>query len=203
MTHAPEDFVIVVERVGPAMRPPPVIAPRLHVRIAPVAPIPGCTWYRSMHSFNPVSYFGYARRNVNGGILPRFHPSSPTGQIGYEDIVAEAGAADEYRAQLARIRAQLAAARATMPSVLPSQEKVVLLRPTTTRTSGNGIEAAAVGAGLAGAKQQQGLQSGLGGGTRILTVSTPAPGSYRYTTLEDTLRLIDATRPYAIVGVSG
>ncbi|GFR45551.1 hypothetical protein Agub_g6945 [Astrephomene gubernaculifera] len=121
-----------------------------------------------------------------------------SGQIGYEDIVAEAGAADEYRAQLARVRARLAAARASLPSVVPSQDKVVLLRTTAVSVQ------SAVAVAAAGGQQAQvaGVSSSTAGGSRILGVSTPAPGSYRYTTLEDTRRLIEATRPYSVVGVS-
>ncbi|GIL96897.1 hypothetical protein Vretimale_2627 [Volvox reticuliferus] len=120
-----------------------------------------------------------------------------SGQLGYEDIVVEAGAIDEYRAQLARVKARLAAARAMMPSVIPIQEKVVLLK--------TAAPAGAPGAMVPPEQQKtttaQPPQSTLGS-SRIMAVSTTAPGSYRYTTLEDTRRLIDATRPHRALGVS-
>ncbi|KXZ51431.1 hypothetical protein GPECTOR_12g393 [Gonium pectorale] len=121
-----------------------------------------------------------------------------SGQIGYEDIVAEAGAADEYRAQLARVRARLAAARASIPSVVPLQDKVVLLRPAATVTAQSTRAAAASGTsgGVAGTSGHGGMTA-----SRIIGVMTPAAGSYRYTTLEDTQRFIEVTRPYSVVGI--
>ncbi|KAG2491173.1 hypothetical protein HYH03_010385 [Edaphochlamys debaryana] len=180
-----------------------------------------------------------------------------SGSIGYEDIVAEAGAADEYRAQLARVRARLASARAGMPSVLPSQDREVYLSRPIRRPAGPGsgpgaaagtpspllaaaaaevtaaaaaaeLRAAAAGVGSqggagrlssTGAGAGAGLGLGLGGklgstgaglGLRsaapppkisIVGYGSTAPGSYRYTTLEDTRRLIESTRPYTAVPV--
>lgn len=182
------------------------------------------------------------------------------GQIGYEDIVAEAGAADEYRAQLARVRARLAAARASLPRVVPSQERVVVVStasaaavptdsnplstPTALAANSSGLDArgpvtgsvglglglgsgnvglglgaggvagklsllGAAGGGLAsrlasggGVGAGLGLELGLlgaGGGGRVVGVLPSAGGTYGYTTLEDTKRLIAASRPYVVV----
>ncbi|GIL46125.1 hypothetical protein Vafri_3173 [Volvox africanus] len=120
-----------------------------------------------------------------------------SGQVGYEDIVVEAGAIEEYRVQLARVKARLAAARAKMPSVIPIQEKVVLLKT----AAGAGAPGAMVSPEHQKTTTAQPPQSTLGS-SRIMAVSTTAPGSYRYTTLEDTRRLIDATLPHRAVGAS-
>ncbi len=166
----------------------------------------------------PVSAFrgGVAINPPAWSLLPAHHHLpfwafrgvALAGQVSYEDIVAEQGASDEYRAQLARVRARLAAARAAIPSVIPSQEKVVLVRTVGIRGPGAGTAATSAGGADAatweqGPQHQQQPEAQPGAtGTRIMAVTTAASGTYRYTTLEDTRRLIDATRPYDTVGVS-
>lgn len=120
----------------------------------------------------------------------------------YEQLVTEHSDDAEYRSQLDRLRLRLSRARASLPNVVPSQDKVVSIHvPDRTAGSSAGVAASsapakgpeAAAAGGAGAAAR-GAEARSGKAALPLHVTFKAPGAYRYTTLEDTLKLLKASR---------